>query len=122
MQTPSGHGAAVNAERVINRAMWEACRASNADIERRLLAGENRIEVVGPGGHLLIYQVPSWRERPARRLRIEAIRCRRSLGLLFRAAVREACEHPAIIGAIVMRPLGYRWDPERHRWVDRAAL
>jgi len=37
---------------------------------------------------------------------------------LIRATLREAREHPAILAAIVMRPMGYRW--ENHRWVDHA--
>ena len=37
---------------------------------------------------------------------------------LVRATIREAREHPAILAAIVMRPMGYRW--ENHRWVERS--
>lgn len=50
-------------------------RAQRASVERRLLAGENRVEVPyladGNDGRTLVYMVPEWKARPIRRFRIE---------------------------------------------------
>lgn len=50
-------------------------RAQRASVERRLLAGENRVEVPylagGGDGRTLVYMVPEWKARPIRRFRIE---------------------------------------------------
>jgi hypothetical protein len=40
------------------------------DIERRLIEGEDRIEVIGPNGAPVLYEIPRWREHPIRRTRI----------------------------------------------------
>jgi hypothetical protein len=37
---------------------------------------------------------------------------------LAREAIREGNEHPALWLAIIMRPMGYRW--ESHKWVGHA--
>jgi len=44
------------------------------EVERRLLAGEDRVEVTGPNGGTLVYEVPGWTEHPIRRFRIALAR------------------------------------------------
>jgi hypothetical protein len=54
-------------------------REQNAEVERRILAGEDRIEIpFFPFGgdassemRRLVYVVPSWRHEPIKRLRVE---------------------------------------------------
>jgi hypothetical protein len=55
-------------ERARLGAKWRA-----EEIERRILAGENRIEIPAGGyvRHREIYTVPTWRREPIKRLRIE---------------------------------------------------
>lgn len=51
-------------------------RPLEAEVERRLLAGENRVEVQSSSGHRIAYVVPSWRRAPITRARIELLRRR----------------------------------------------
>lgn len=50
-----------------------------AEVERRILAGENRIEIPAGGfvRHREVYVVPAWRREPIKRLRVERARCLR---------------------------------------------
>lgn len=65
----------------INERVGFVLRAQAEHVEARLLAGENRVEVPyipgDPQGRTIVYEVPRWRERPFRRLRIEWMRWRR---------------------------------------------
>lgn len=59
----------------IRRVAEAQLRTRQLHVERRLLAGENRVEVPYlPGtndGRTLVYIVPEWKSRPIRRWRIE---------------------------------------------------
>jgi hypothetical protein len=59
---------------------WKAAELSADEVERRILDGEDRIEVFGPNGGAAVYEVPGWTEHPIRRLRITIARRRRGAG------------------------------------------
>jgi hypothetical protein len=58
---------------VLDEWMREAARCHVAEVERRILAGENRVEM--PYGDMLgqkvVYTVPVWHREPIKRLRVE---------------------------------------------------
>lgn len=58
---------------VLNEHVREAGRRHAAEVERRILAGENRIEMPYGGmvGRRAVYTVPIWHREPIKRLRIE---------------------------------------------------
>lgn len=61
----------------IDELAWKACELSADEIERRVLEGEDRIEVIQPNGGIAVYEVPRWRDHPIRRLRITLVRRKR---------------------------------------------
>lgn len=71
----AAQAAAARFSTIISNIAAAQTKAQRELVERRLLAGENRVEVPYlPGrddGRTLVYTVPAWGARPIRRLRIE---------------------------------------------------
>lgn len=71
----AGRAAGQHIASALRRVAEVQLRTRQLHVERRLLAGENRVEVPYlPGtndGRTLVYIVPEWKSRPIRRWRIE---------------------------------------------------
>lgn len=66
-----------NPEVFVDQMAWKVAVISAAEVERRILEGEDRIEVFQPNGGIAVYEVPRWRDNPIGRLRIALARRKR---------------------------------------------
>jgi hypothetical protein len=64
----------------IDRAAWDQAETSLAIVERRMLEGEDRVEVMRPGGGVAVYEIPAWRKHPVRRFKIARARRKETRG------------------------------------------
>jgi len=60
----------------IDRIAWDYAGMNAAEVERRIIKGEDHIEVIGPNGGTMVFEVPGWRAHPIKRLRIAIARRR----------------------------------------------
>jgi hypothetical protein len=58
----------------IDRAAWDQAEVDLAIVERRIIEGEDRVEVMRPGGGVAVYKIPTWSRHPVKRFRIALAR------------------------------------------------
>lgn len=58
------------ADKVIRDLNVKAAMIEAEEVERRIIAGEDRVELRTPFG-FTVHEVPGWRDAPASRLRVE---------------------------------------------------
>ncbi len=58
----------------IDRAAWDRAEIDLAIVERRMLEGEDRVEVMRPAGGVAVYEIPAWRKHPVKRFKIARAR------------------------------------------------
>lgn len=58
----------------IARTAWDQAEIDLAIVERRLIEGEDRVEVMRPGGGVAVYEIPAWRKHPMKRFKIARAR------------------------------------------------